>query len=149
MVWHDDILLIEGEKKERSIRRLYESKKKKLYKAYDEGNKIIAILFDTPYENYRIIQLDLASNPVVFSYGYAFHSTPKDFEKDYDIPFTEKALASFNRNPEFIKYLPKRGKDKTISYAFVKGQQKCTPLSTLEYWYQSIKLFLINILSAG
>ena len=149
MVWHDDIILIEGKKPQRSIRELYERKERELYKAYDEGSKIVAVYYDRPYKNYKIIQLDLSSQPVTYFYGYGYHQTYKSFEKSYLVSFTDEALSQFNKNPELIKYLPEKPKDKDISHAFFKRKRNCAPLNLMEYYLKSMKLFLINLASAG
>ena len=147
MVWYDKIVFVEGEENKRSIRSLYT--KKELYKAYDERDKITSVYYDHPYKNYRIIQLDLSSQPVSYSYGYGYHETPSAFEKSYQIPFTKEALARLNRNPELIKYLPKKPKEKSISYAFFKRRLNCSPLNSIEYSFKLIKLFLIKAGTAG
>ena len=92
-------------------------------------------------KNYRIIQLNLSSQPVSYSYGYGYHQTPESFEKSYQITFTEEALSRLNRNPELIKYLPKQPTDKNISHAFFKKRLDCIPLNLIEYRFKSIKLF--------
>ena len=147
MLWHDHIILITGKEPNRSIKPLYINKE--LYKAYDEGNKIISIYYDHPFKNYRIIQLDLSSQPVSYSYGYGYHQTQESFEKSYQIPFTKSALAHFNKNPELIKYLPERPKDKDISHAFLKRRYNCDALNPVEYSLKSSLLFLIKLGSAG
>ena len=149
MLWHDKIILIEGEQPKRSIRTAYEKKSRKLYKAYDEENKIISVYHDLPFKNYKIIQLNLSSQPVSYSYGYGYHQNRESFEKGYLIPFTTENISRFNKNPELIKYLPEKPEDKDISHAFFKGTLNCKALNSIEYPLYSIKLFLIKAGSAG
>ena len=147
MLWHDKIIIVEGEEPLRAISDTYI--KKERYKAYDEGNKIISVYYDHPHSNYRIIQLNLSSEPVSYSYGYGYHRTPESFEKSYQIPFSDENLAQFNTNPELIKYLPERPEDKNLSHTSFKQKMDCKPLNMIEYPLKSIMLFLIKLGSAG
>ena len=149
MVWHDVIILIEGEKPHRSLRNLY--LRKELYKSYDEGEKIISVFYNHSHKGdrgYRIVQLDTSSKPVTYSYGFGYHNTYKSFEKSYLIPFTKKTLSRFNKNPELIKYLPAKPKNKDISHAFFKRKIDCDPLGPFKYFWKSKLLFLTKFFSA-
>lgn len=142
----DDIIVISGKKPNRLLTDAYKDSRRVLYQSYDEDNRITTVYKHVYPNTYKILRLNLSSPPV-FLYGSGYHSTHKKFEKSYGLPFSRKALALFNKNPELIKYLPQRPDDQEISFSFFKFKQNCHSMGIIEFYIRYVLLYIIKIMS--
>lgn len=150
----DKIVLLQGEKPQRSVdfSPLTWSVSKQFFKTFDEGTQITTSYKTTDpgsrHSDYWILKLDLSSPAApVASYGYGRHILPSEFEHSYREPFSLKTLKSYNRTPEWLRYMPKKSHPGHISLAFIKRTYTCRQVSALKYPLKAGILILLQILS--
>lgn len=151
----DRIVYIQGHTPERFVdfSRLSWSIDRKLVKTFDEGKKITTVYKKTArsdaHSDYWIVQMDLSGPQAVVFYGQGRHQSIKEFEHSYRVTFTPEVLKSYNRNPEWNRYLPPKPHPGFISFTFIRRTHTCQATGSLGYLLNATGLIFLQIFSAG
>ena len=84
-----------------------------------------------------------------FFQGYAYIMSAEEFERSYQMPFNQKSLSRYNRNPELLPHIPSAKNKSYFRFAFLKNKYSCISIGLVRYWLESILKFLEAIATIG
>ena len=151
----DRIVYIKGQARRRFIEfsPLSWSMSQTLLNTFDEGAKITTVYKKTApsdaHSDYWIVQMNLSGSQAVVRYGQGRHQSPKEFEKSYGVTFTPQVFKSYNRSPEWNRYLPPEPHPGSVSFTFIRRTHTCRPLNQLGFLLNAAGLILMQVFSAG
>ena len=120
---------------------------------FDEGHRILS-LYERKLDYYQknevrsfaLFQLNIEGDKTM-TIAKGYQLPIKMFYSFYQVPYTKEALERINKNPEWLKYFPKKRTKNHLALAFSMQRMKCDSMGYLEFKMKSVLLLAVQLMS--